>query len=168
MPKRQLLKIGASGSMLIAAMFFASEMPAICWLAPRIATAMYKPGATFLPVWPTCQDGGHHPESQAARDAAVWPPNIAASSCKSLNGSGPPKPRPPETITLASSSRDAPVASDLRSTIHVRSSGWRSYLVRLTVVTDAEVVAAGSNARARSHKTAGDLFSSIVAMALPP
>ncbi len=30
-----------------------SFMPAKCWIAPEIPTAIYRSGATILPVWPT-------------------------------------------------------------------------------------------------------------------
>lgn len=35
-------KIGASGSLFIATMVFESFMPAKCWIAPEIPTAIYK------------------------------------------------------------------------------------------------------------------------------
>ena len=51
--------MGASGSLLIATMVFESFMPARCWIAPEMPTAMYKSGATTLPVWPTCSVQGY-------------------------------------------------------------------------------------------------------------
>lgn len=49
-----------TGSLLIATIVFESFMPARCWMAPEMPTAMYKSGATTFPVWPTCRcvDGG--------------------------------------------------------------------------------------------------------------
>src|SRR5690349_995919 len=141
MPKLQCLKMGASGSMLMAAMTLESDIPARCWLAPRIATARYKPGATFLPVCPTCHEGGHQPESQAAREAAVIPPSIAANCCKSVKASGPPRPRPPETMMRASSRRASPVASDLRSTMRVVAVAGTLTEAAATVATDEDAIA---------------------------
>src|SRR5689334_16873802 len=162
MPKLQCLKIGASGSMLMAAMTLESDIPARCWLAPRIATARYKPGATFLPVWPTCHDGGHQPESHAAREAAVIPPSIAANCCNSVKASGPPSPRPPDTMMRASSRRASPVTSDLRSTIRVGAFVGTLTEATATVATDKDADAGASNARARNQTTAGVRFNWIV------
>ena len=38
----------------MATMHFESFMPARCCMAPEMPTAIYKSGATTLPVWPTC------------------------------------------------------------------------------------------------------------------
>src|SRR3989344_3566873 len=65
------LKIGASGSLLIATITLESFMPAKCWMAPEIPAAMYSCGATNLPVWPTCQSLGAEPASTAAGLAAI-------------------------------------------------------------------------------------------------
>ncbi len=46
------------GSLLIATITFESFMPARCWIAPEMPTAMYSCGATILPVWPTCKSFG--------------------------------------------------------------------------------------------------------------
>ena len=46
--------MGASASMLMATIVLAAFIPAKCWIAPDIPTAMYRSGATILPVWPTC------------------------------------------------------------------------------------------------------------------
>lgn len=45
--------MGASGSLLMATITLLSFMPATCWMAPLMPTAMYSCGATTLPVWPT-------------------------------------------------------------------------------------------------------------------
>jgi hypothetical protein len=46
--------MGSSALELIATMVFASFMPARCWMAPLMPTAMYRSGATTCPVCPTC------------------------------------------------------------------------------------------------------------------
>lgn len=53
----------------MATTHFESFMPAKCWTAPDIPTAMYKSGATTFPVCPTCISLGQNPASTAARDA---------------------------------------------------------------------------------------------------
>src|SRR2546423_1528276 len=68
MPKRQCLKIGASRSMLMAAICLASEIPAMCWLAPVMPMGRYSPGATSFPVCPTCQARGTQPARQVRRE----------------------------------------------------------------------------------------------------
>ena len=97
------LKIFASGSLFIATITLEPVQPAICWLAPEIATVMYTSGVIVLPVRPTCWLWGIHPESTAARDAPTAPSNRSASSPSCSNGSGPPRPLPPATTILASS-----------------------------------------------------------------
>ena len=71
-------------SLLMATMTFEPFMPARCWMAPEMATAMYSCGATTLPVWPTCRSFGTMPASQAARLAPSAPPSRSASSSRSL------------------------------------------------------------------------------------
>jgi len=39
-PKSAIWKIGASGSLLMATMFFEPFMPTMCWVAPEIPHAM--------------------------------------------------------------------------------------------------------------------------------
>src|SRR6266516_2427295 len=95
----------ASPSLLIATIFLTDEMPAMCWLAPEIPTAMYRSGVTTFPVSPTWFATGYHPRSHTARLAPTAPPSTSASSSSGLNPSGPPRPRPPLTTTFASSSR---------------------------------------------------------------
>ena len=53
-------------------------MPARCWIAPEIPTAMYRSGATILPVCPTCMSLGTKPESTAALDAPIAAPSLSA------------------------------------------------------------------------------------------
>ena len=50
--------MGASASLLTATMHLESFMPARCWMAPEIPRAMYRSGATTLPVCPTCAKRG--------------------------------------------------------------------------------------------------------------
>ncbi len=50
MPKSATSKIGASGSLLIATMFFDVCMPARCWIAPEMPSATYSCGDTDTPV----------------------------------------------------------------------------------------------------------------------
>src|SRR3972149_1396412 len=99
MPKRDDLKVVASGSLLMATMFLTWEMPAMCWLAPEMATAMYRSGVTTLPVRPICVATGYHPRSQTARVAPTAPPSRLASSSSGWEPPGPPTPRaaPPPT-----------------------------------------------------------------------
>ncbi|MCY1298819.1 hypothetical protein D9M68_774760 [compost metagenome] len=64
--------------MLIATMTLESFMPARCWMAPEMPTAMYSCGATILPVWPTCMSFGTKPASTAAREAPTAAPSLSA------------------------------------------------------------------------------------------
>ena len=59
MPRSAIEKIGASGSLLMAMMFFEPFMPTMCWVAPEMPAAMYTVGFTTLPVWPTWYAVGH-------------------------------------------------------------------------------------------------------------
>lgn len=45
-PTSAIWKIGASGSLFNATIIFDSFIPARCWIAPEIPTAMYSSGAT--------------------------------------------------------------------------------------------------------------------------
>mmetsp|Transcript_11714 Transcript_11714/g.43657 ORF Transcript_11714/g.43657 Transcript_11714/m.43657 type:complete len:205 (+) Transcript_11714:230-844(+) len=93
--------MGASASLLIATMVLESFIPLRCWIAPLMPTAMYRSGATTLPVWPTCNSLGTKPASTAARDAPTAPPSLSAS-CSSIAKLSPDFiPRPPETTTRA-------------------------------------------------------------------
>ena len=78
-----------------------SFMPARCWIAPEMPTAMYRSGATILPVCPTCQSFGTKPASTAAREAPIAAPNLSASGSRILKLSPEPMPRPPETMIFA-------------------------------------------------------------------
>jgi electron transfer flavoprotein alpha subunit len=50
--------VGASGSLLTAMIVFDVCMPARCWIAPEMPSAMYSCGDTVLPVWPTWNCAG--------------------------------------------------------------------------------------------------------------
>jgi len=50
--------MGASASLLMATMVLLPFMPAMCWMAPEMPMAKYRPGATILPVWPTYRSPG--------------------------------------------------------------------------------------------------------------
>ena len=52
-PKSARSKIGASASLLTATIVFDVCMPARCWIAPEMPSAMYSCGETDLPVCPT-------------------------------------------------------------------------------------------------------------------
>src|SRR5690606_37442054 len=97
------LKMGAFGSLLIATMPSQFHIPTTCWTAPEIPTAMYSLGRTVWPVCPTWWSWLIHPASTTARLAPTSPPRASANSLSTLKPSGPPSPRPPATITEASS-----------------------------------------------------------------
>ena len=85
--------------LLIATMTLESFIPAKCWIAPEIPTAIYNSGATTFPVYPTYWSFAAYPASTAALEApiAVFPKALAKSS-RILKFSLLPKPLPPETI----------------------------------------------------------------------
>lgn len=58
--------MGASGSLLIATIHLLSFIPAKCWIAPEIPTAIYNSGATIFPVCPICKSLEMNPASTAA------------------------------------------------------------------------------------------------------
>src|SRR6185436_12291703 len=100
-PKSATWKIGASPSLLMATMTLLSFMPARCWMAPEMPTAMYSSGATILPVCPTCQSFGTNPASTAAREAPIAAFSLSASGSRILKFSPEPMPRPPDTTIFA-------------------------------------------------------------------
>src|ERR1700750_984914 len=55
-------------------------MPARCWMAPEIPTAMYSCGETVLPVWPTWNWCGYQPAAVSGRGAPAAP----AEACGEL------------------------------------------------------------------------------------
>src|SRR2546425_390030 len=50
-------------------MTFEVRMPARCWIAPEMPTAMYSDGLTVFPVCPTWSACARHPASTTARDS---------------------------------------------------------------------------------------------------
>src|SRR4051812_44350177 len=108
--------MGASTSRLTATIAADVRIPTLCWIAPLMPSARYSSGFTIFPVWPICWLYGIQPESTAARDAPTAPPSTAAISRTSVNPSGPPTPRPPDTMTFASSMGAAALASLTLST----------------------------------------------------
>src|SRR3954467_6441931 len=102
-PRSEYSKIGAFGSLLIATITPELCIPTLCWIAPEIPHAMYSFGETVLPVCPTCVAYGYHPASTTARVAPTAPPSAFPHSSTSAKFSGPPSPRPPATMTSASS-----------------------------------------------------------------
>src|SRR3954451_7567039 len=117
-PKSASSKIGASGSLLIATIVLDVCMPARCWIAPEMPTAMYSCGDTVTPVWPTCMLCGTQPASTTAREAPTAAPSESASFSMIAKLSALPMPRPPETTTDASDSCGRePFSSTTLSTI---------------------------------------------------
>ena len=75
-------KMGSSALELMATMVLASFMPARCWIAPLMPTAMYRSGATTCPVCPTCSQ-----QAQAAESGhlTLHPPGSKALFSKSVS-----------------------------------------------------------------------------------
>ena len=96
-----MLKIGASPSLLIATIILLSFIPARCWIAPEIPTAIYKSGTTTFPVWPTWWSLLIYPASTAAREAPTAALSLSAMSVISLKLSPLSNPLPPDITTLA-------------------------------------------------------------------
>src|SRR5713101_8158330 len=63
--------MSASGSLFTATITLLEVMPARCWIAPEIPSAMYRSGDTVFPVWPTCSSFGRQPASVTAQPAAA-------------------------------------------------------------------------------------------------
>src|SRR5580692_7973920 len=145
-PKSASSNIGASASLLITMMVLDVCMPARCWMAPEMPTAMYSCGDTVFPVWPTWNWCGYQPASVAARDAPTAAPSVSASFSISAKLSPLPTPRPPETTIEASvSSGRSPRSCTTRSmtrALFATSLAWK-----LTVSVSA-APGAGSGATA--------------------
>src|SRR5258708_3146411 len=94
----------------------ALTIPARCWIAPEIPTAMYSWGATLFPVWPTWNDDGRQPASVTAREAPTAAPSAAANSSTRGKLSAERRPRPPET-TIEASRRSGPVLPPVGSNV---------------------------------------------------
>src|SRR5262245_49113655 len=153
-PRSANSKIGAFGSLLMATIVPEPCMPTLCWIAPEIPHAMYSFGETVLPVCPTCAAYGYHPESTTARVAATAPPSTSASSSQYEKPSGLPSPRPPATITSASSI-DGPLAFSVRcSTSLARvEKSWNSVETSFTSAEPPD--STGSNVPARTSASRG-------------
>ena len=109
-------------------------MPTLCWIAPEMPQAMYSFGETVFPVCPTCVAYGYQPASTTARVAPTAPPSAFASSSTRVKFSGPPRPRPPATITSASSIDGPELSSCAWSTMRAlveKSSSDTSHLLDL-------------------------------------
>lgn len=101
-PTSATWKIGASPSLLMAAITLLSFIPAKCWIAPDIPAHRYNCGATFFPVWPTWRLLSANPLSTAALDAPIAAPNASANGGISLsNCSFDLRPLPPDTTLPA-------------------------------------------------------------------
>ena len=117
-PKSASSKIGASGSLFTAMIVLEVCMPARCWMAPEMPTAMYSWGETVLPVWPTWNWCGYQPASVTARDAPTAAPRESASSSMILKPSADPVPRPDLTeAQIVVSGGRAPFSAMTRSVI---------------------------------------------------
>lgn len=101
-PTSATWKIGASPSLLIAAMTLLSFIPARCCIAPDMPAQRYNCGATFFPVCPTWRLLSAKPLSTAALEAPIAAPKASANGGISRsNCSLDFRPRPPETTLLA-------------------------------------------------------------------
>lgn len=86
----------------MATIHLESFIPARCCTAPLMPIAMYRSGATTLPVCPTCIQFGQQPASTAAREApTAASPNASASLYITLKFYLLFTPRPPETTMRA-------------------------------------------------------------------
>ena len=125
----------------MATIVFEVCMPARCWIAPEMPTAMYSCGETVLPVWPTWFWCGYQPASVAAREAPTAAPRESASFSTIEKLSALPMPRPPETTMEASaSSGRPPLASTTLSTTFAPLAASDTETVRVS--TSAAPVAA--------------------------
>lgn len=158
-PERASSKIAACGSVSTATMVIAPRQPAKWCTAPEMPTAMYKSGVTVLPVGPICKEWEHHPRSRGARLAPTSPPNALASSPSTSNPCGPFNPRPPATITRASSTRTCSEFSLRRSMPWMREDGagaeriarQRALVSRDAAIRQLEEHLANGGARSGKH-----------------
>src|ERR1700736_4751670 len=169
-PRSAILKIGASGSLLMAMIVLAPFIPTVCCMAPEMPSAMYTVGLTVLPVWPIWNEYGFQPASTTARLAPTAAPSSAASSSSILKFSGAPSPRPPLTMIAASSSL-GPLAFSV-SRRNTRATGLLVSTGSVSVSTcGAPAEAAGSAVTAfgRIKTSVGALaFGTVVTSRLPP
>jgi hypothetical protein len=110
------LKMGASGSLLMARITLDDCMPMRCCIWPDMPQAIYNFGHTVLPVCPTWCEYGIHPASTVALEAPTAAPKTLASLFMCEKFSGPPTPLPPETIISAS---ERFIVSSISSTISI-------------------------------------------------
>src|SRR6266508_4490350 len=157
--------MSASGSLFTATMTLLDVIPARCWIAPEIPSAMYRSGVTVRPVWPTCSSFGRHPASVTARDAPRAAPRMPASSSTCFQFSGPRRPRPPETTTRASASGIRPLAAALGSNRWNASFSALASAVTLSTTGSAAPLLS-VNAPGRTETTAGSVART-VARTLP-
>mmetsp|Transcript_15411 Transcript_15411/g.53525 ORF Transcript_15411/g.53525 Transcript_15411/m.53525 type:complete len:205 (+) Transcript_15411:221-835(+) len=159
--------MGASGSLLMHTIVLLSFMPARCWMAPLMPTAMYRSGATTLPVWPTCMSLGTNPASTAAREAPTAAPSLSASAYSISKFSPLFMPRPPLTTTRAddSSGRSLFVFSSLTN-VDLPASGDAAAGASSTAALPPSA-AAFSNPVPRTVMTCTAAVDLTVATALP-
>src|SRR5579862_588366 len=153
-PRSAYSKIGAWGSLLIATITPEPCIPTLCWIAPLIPTATYSFGDTVFPVCPTCVGYGYHPASTTARVAATAPPSASASASTSAKLSGEPSPRPPATITSASSIDGPASLSSTAASTTSASSECSSSSTAASRTSAASSDATGSNAPDRKSASA--------------
>ena len=109
------------------------EQPLTCWLAPEMATATYRSGLTILPVMPICWLSEAHFASHGGRVAPSAPCRSAASSASCWKPEALPMPRPPATMTRASSSLMPAVGSTFLSRVVARDAeGSRAAVTSIT------------------------------------
>src|SRR5438128_254640 len=124
MPKSAILKIGASGSLLMAQITLEVRIPARCWMAPEIPNPRYSFGEMVRPVCPIWKRWGRQPASTAARETPTAAPSTLARDSRMTKFSGPLSPRPPDTTISASASSGRPVEdSSRRSTRLMAGAG---------------------------------------------
>src|SRR5210317_1727939 len=116
-------------------------------MAPEIPAAIYKLGATTLPVCPTCQSFGTYPASTAALLAPIAAPSLSANFSRTLKFSLDPRPLPPETTISAAVNSGL---SDLESS-------------ELIYFDNSELVA-GSNGRISLSSLFNSAFSKAVVL----
>src|SRR5512141_1417041 len=142
-----------------------SFIPARCWIAPLIPSAMYSSGATIFPVCPTCQSFGAHPASTAARDAPIAAFSRSASSSTSRKFSCALIPRPAETITRASVSSGRSDFVSCRETNAVPPAS--AVTATFSTGAFAPPIAAASNAVCRTVNRSGLADRDTVPIAFP-
>ena len=121
MARSAIAIIGQLGSRFTATTWAGSPRPMTCWTAPEMPNARYSSGATSTPVVPIWRRGSTQPASVATLVAPSDAPMPAPRRASVANGSGPPRPAPPETMRRASA-RSMVVGSGGRSSTWVTSA----------------------------------------------